>query len=378
MCGRTRNGCAIMLGAAMLAMASHAAMAGCTPPEVARLHATFARGDALAARLRAGDCSVLGAYERLRALQGSMTREAKSDPNCWVKTYARPHFPKCDGRAATAAAAPSRKTKAPAPAAQQAAAPSNPAPGSASCSDITGTSSTAPSPADCKEANTYLHSARVIRAQYGLLAQEQYKEAAKSYRLAGDIAKAEAALAEAALSDEAFEAKQNSARADQPNPVREALLRSADTMLQSARQIDSRPATCSEFRDAAAFYFQAGRFLLEGGETKRADEIFLRRDFLINQVDRLEQEGRCKATVALAPALAPDDKCKDVADAVKYVRRVGGDLDKLNSLSTPACNVAEIKRAIFRECIRIYMDDAMDPSEKTRQAGEFGCPLAKH
>jgi hypothetical protein len=248
---------------------------------------------------------------------------------------------------------------------------------SASCSDITGTNSTAPAADDCKDANTFLHSARVIRKDYGLLAQEQYKQAAKSYRLAGDTAKADAALREAALSDQAFDAEQNAAAMNQPNPVREALLRSADTMLKSARDIDSRPATCSEFRDAAAFYFQAGRFLFDAGETQKADRIFLRRDFLNNEVDRMEQEGRCHAHETHTPAFASSEKCKPVVEAVKYLRRIGGDLASLNSLSTPSCNIAEIKRAVFHECIRIYMDDEMDASERVRQANEFGCPLAK-
>jgi tetratricopeptide (TPR) repeat protein len=260
---------------------------------------------------------------------------------------------------------------------QKTAAQNAAMPKSASCSDITGTNSTTPAAGDCKDANTFLHSARVIRKKYGLLAQEQYKQAAKSYRLAGDTAKADAALREAALSDQAFDAEQNATAMNQPNPVREALLRSADTMLKSARDIDGRPATCSEFRDAAAFYFQAGKFLFDAGDAQKADQLFLRRDFLNNEVDRMEQEGRCHAQVTLTPAFTSSDKCKPVAEAVKYLRRIDRDLASLNSLSAPDCNIAEIKRAIFHECIRIYMNDEMDASERVRQANEFGCPLAK-
>ena len=243
---------------------------------------------------------------------------------------------------------------------------------SSSCSDITGTDDTSETSTNCADGNTYLHAARVTRQKYGVYGQDQYKKAAESYRKSGDFQRAEAVLREAALSEETFEALQKAA-VTPDQALHQAWANTGDGLMKIAQGIVNKPSTCSELRDAAALYAGAARNFSDAGELRKADEAMLRSNMLADQVDQLEREGRCRPKMPSIPSFAFQDKCQSAVEAVRYVRNLGGDLSKLESSSTPDCDVHKIDREMAKQCLRISLDAALDEAERNRRGQEFGC-----
>ncbi len=180
-----------VLTVSMLVMAAHPAIADCTPADNARVNSIGARQKVVAARLRAGDCSAWPEWRRLWAASHAILSDSARRPTCWVKWKKEERFPKCNGTVSTAKAAPADK---PQVAAQPSSAPatksgetaSNANPRSSSCSDITGTSSTAPAATHCKDADRAVYAARQIRESNPRVAADEYKKAAAAARRAGD------------------------------------------------------------------------------------------------------------------------------------------------------------------------------------------------
>lgn len=183
-----------MLAAAALSLWSVPAQAQCTPEGNARFAATQARLNAAAARIRAGDCSAVADWRRALAAQHAILRRSQQQtyPYTCTVTIKYPSPPPCGGTKSAKAAADKKKQaaakkEASSPSAvKRGEAPSSATPKSASCSDITGTGSTAPAATHCKDADRALYAARQIRQNNPQVADAEYKKAAAAARRAGD------------------------------------------------------------------------------------------------------------------------------------------------------------------------------------------------
>jgi hypothetical protein len=170
------------------------AHAQCTPEGMARFRESERQIQAAAARVRSGDCSALDDLKRAHAAQRAILQRSarQTYPYTCNVTFKTPPRVYCGGNAAAEAALLKKETdkkagQAPPPVA---AAQPVPSPGkgtsSASCSDITGTSSTAPAATHCNDANRALRGARLIRQSNPKVAAEEYNKAATAARSAGD------------------------------------------------------------------------------------------------------------------------------------------------------------------------------------------------
>jgi len=182
---------------------------------------------------------------------------------------------------------------------------------SASCSDITGTSSKAPAATHCKDANRALKAARVTRKEYPAYSADQYKKAAASARSAGDTSLELTILREASAPPVADKSIDNPERSD---------LREAFTYIKAAEAIEQNDATCAGLTVAAENYFVAGRIFLQAIKTgtsneeveksyefSKSNEMFRKRDALNELVDRAKRENRCHAKIAGATTTPPGD-----------------------------------------------------------------------
>jgi hypothetical protein len=178
----------------------------------------------------------------------------------------------------------------------------------ASCSsDITGTDdpSSASRSQNCRDANRFLHAARVTREKYPVYADDQYKKAAASARAAGDTELELSILREA-----------TSPPAPQP-PLEEACAepaREAASYIKGAEAIEKEDQSCDGLLQAAQKYFTAGSIFLRAikpgltneqieasCENKKTNEMFHLRDALINKVERKRDAGECRPTTAGSP-----------------------------------------------------------------------------
>jgi hypothetical protein len=191
---------------------------------------------------------------------------------------------------------------------------------SASCSDITGTDSTAPATTDCKDGNTYLRAARITRKKYGAYAQEQYKKAAASFRLAGDIGGAEAAEREAELTDDVFDAQQKDAEraadAKKQQSEGEANERIAEKIEEGAFEDGS----CADLEVAASYYRDAARAFLNADVYDKAS-LDVQRDVRLGKiVKKAQAEGLCNRKLSTAdrksllPPIGNDEPADDPND----------------------------------------------------------------
>jgi hypothetical protein len=239
---------------------------------------------------------------------------------CTVKFRTPPRV-YCGGSPAAEAALLKKAEKksgqvAPAAAASQPPSPPGKAAAtSTSCSDITGTSSTAPAATHCNDANRALKTARVTRKEYPAYSADQYKKAAASARSAGDISLELTILREAAAAPPADKTAESP---DRPE------LREAFTYVRAAEAIEQNDATCAGLTVAADNYFAAGRIFLQAikiGTPKeeaansyeflKSNEMFRKRDALNELVDRAKRENRCHAQIAGAVTTPPGDTLSD-------------------------------------------------------------------
>jgi hypothetical protein len=185
---------------------------------------------------------------------------------------------------------------------QPASPPGKAAATSASCSDITGTTSAAPAVTHCTDAHRALKAARVTRKEYPAYSADQYKKAAASARSANDTSLELTILREAAsprVADKSID------------PPQRPDLREAFTYVTAAEAIEQNDATCAGLTMAADNYFAAGRIFLQsikvGTPTEEAEksyeflksnEMFRKRDALNELVDRARRENRCHAQIS--------------------------------------------------------------------------------
>jgi len=127
---------------------------------------------------------------------------------------------------------------------------------SASCSDITGTNSTAPAATDCKDANTHLHAARVTREKYPAVSADEYDKAAKAARRAGDTQLELGILREAMMPPPTAPAEEPCAA-----PMREAA-----SYLIGAEAIKKEDATCRGLIQAAGKLFYRRQDISSGSQ----------------------------------------------------------------------------------------------------------------
>lgn len=170
---------------------------------------------------------------------------------------------------------------------------------SASCSDITGTSSAEPAAKHCKNAEAQLHGARINKTKIPGYAQEQYKAAATAFRLAGDNARALLVETEATEPD--------------PEPIRaierelerrKKLADDAQFALKIARKTEVgayKDQNCSDLRIAADQYQEAGEAFLKSNEVPRANQMYQRRNELVEIVNRARRSGACDGTARPKP-----------------------------------------------------------------------------
>ena len=177
--------------------------------------------------------------------------------------------------------------------------------------DIAGCVNVPPAVA-AKNADMYLHAARVTRNKYGVYAQDQYKKAAAMYRAAGEAARAAAILREAALSDESFAAEQRAEKAQPPAedmPCDPDVKREAEGYIAGAAAIEANDKTCAGLARAAEDYKQAAWIFffkgipqptslltLKQGKScayNRSQELLARSDAFTDLIDRMERDGRC-------------------------------------------------------------------------------------
>ena len=157
----------------------------------------------------------------------------------------------------------------------------------ASCSDITGTNSTAPAATHCKDAARALHAARVTRKAYPAYADEQYQKAAAAYHAAGDTMQQQAVLA----------AAEGAPAEPAELPEQLAIMREAATYITAARAAETNDPTCWGLTRAAQDYLHAARLLLRtfnsvpSEELMRTDRLLLRHDALVD-LGRSRQGGR--------------------------------------------------------------------------------------
>jgi hypothetical protein len=167
--------CAVLLGFAQGAQAT------CDDPLRSQLAQQVAHFK------RVGDCALLPG---IMALSDRHYAYGASHCQVWHRTNSHAGAERalrafCRTNSAVAARkqSPSNERSVP----SQTAAPVKSAmPKSASCSDITGTKSTAPAVTHCKDANRALHAARVTREKSPAISADEYKKAAAAARRAGD------------------------------------------------------------------------------------------------------------------------------------------------------------------------------------------------
>ena len=100
-------------------------------------------------------------------------------------------------------------------------------------------------------------------------------------------------------------------------------------MMKAGQSIEESPHTCSDLRDAAALYLQSATNFLAAGDKRKTDELLLRHDWLIDEVDRLEAQHKCHRAAESRTESPPDgvsvtDKCKPFVAAAKTIRSMGG------------------------------------------------------
>jgi hypothetical protein len=220
---------------------------------------------------------------------------------------------------------------------------------SASCSDITGTNSTAPAATDCKDAIADRDVARANRKKDPELSKFGYRKAAEAARRSGDIDLELSILREA----------ETPSAADKPDADRDSNLQDAQTYLTAAKAGEENDPTCTGLTNAAENYLQSAKFFLRADQVKKTDELLLRHDALIALVDRAKQEGRCRSPVRETniPPLKSEklgdglltDACKQkLADIDKLLARPGSNMNSIGDESAgddkakAAPNVASI------------------------------------
>jgi hypothetical protein len=135
-----------------LFMFGGAAHAQCTPEGMARFNANGAQLDAVAARIKAGDCSLIPEWKRLFAVRHAIQHRSQlqTTPYTCRVDIKSPPVPHCGTETAKAAPTPTAPPSPlpVAPAQHEAAAPppNNSQQKSANCSDIAGTGGGSPTP----------------------------------------------------------------------------------------------------------------------------------------------------------------------------------------------------------------------------------------
>ncbi|MDN5006154.1 hypothetical protein ACFQZO_35485 [Bradyrhizobium sp. GCM10027634] len=289
-----------------------------------------------------------------------------------------------NGALPSSSAAASKDAKAKSAAlAQQPTKPATQQKAGGSCgSDITGTDHTAPASNgsdDCKAAARSLHAARVLKGkkQFSLLAPEEYKKAAAAAQRAGDTELMLKIIREAEQPDAPI--------ADKSDPYKEGLVRSANAISDAAKELLSKPVTCSDMKDAEALYSRAAKDFLDADEIEKANEVNRRNTALVETLDSLETQGKCKVQQAFIKQLpasitnAQTDnttKCQAALESLKKLDQPTANMASIgeptDAQSTPSnynvvvakmklaaegCNVPNAQPYTLRECLaaRIYM-----------------------
>jgi hypothetical protein len=272
---------------------------------------------------------------------------------------------------------------------------------SASCSDITGTNSTAPAANDCKDAVADRELARTNRKNDPELSKYKYKKAAESARRAGDADLELSILREA----------ETPPSADKPDADRDSNLRDAQTYLTAAKAGEENDATCTGLTNAAENYLQSAKFFLRANEVKKTDELLLRHDTLIALVDKAKAEGRCnrvrEATNQPVPSSSskqpelPPNECHDALDQVKQLATPSANMSSVDTdkaavddkalrqaatlsvkLAARGCHDSDSKPFTGNECLGarndIIKSDNLSISEANEIIAKAGCaPLGK-
>jgi hypothetical protein len=189
-------------------------------------------------------------------------------------------------------------------------------PKSASCSDITGTNNPAPAATDCKDAKSSLRAARVTRKKYGVYAQEQYKKAAASFRLAGDIGGAEAAEREAKLTDDVFDAQQKDAERATDAKKQQSEGEANEKIAEKIEEGAFEDGSCADLEVAASYYRDAARAFLNAGVYDKAS-LDVQRDVRLGKiVKKAQAEGLCNRKLSNADrkSLLPPNGGDELAD----------------------------------------------------------------
>ncbi len=188
---------------------------------------------------------------------------------------------------------------------------------STSCgSDITGTNSTAPAATACKDGFASLRAARITRKKYGVYAQEQYKKAAASFRLAGDIGGAEAAEREARLADDVFDAQQKDAERAIDAKKQQAEGEATQKIAEKIEEGAFEDGSCADLEVAASYYRDAARAFLNADVYDKAS-LAVQRDVRLGKIVKQAQaEGRCdrKLSKADRKSLHPPNGGDELAD----------------------------------------------------------------
>lgn len=246
----------LTIAIATLVMFCGAAHAQCTPDGMVRFHAAQARVKAIAARIRAGNCEAVPEWKQaLAAVHAIMRRSQRQTvPYTCNVNIEYPPTPSC-GAKGEAKAAEARKQAATAPPA--AAVTSNPS-RSSSCSDITGTGSSAPAATHCKNADRSLYAARQMRKANPQAAATEYKKAAVAARSAGDTTLELSILREAADPDSADSPANTDTKVAIVDPPRSPP--PPATPLPLGQLWDGRYETCNTAKEleraTAAWYYE--------------------------------------------------------------------------------------------------------------------------
>jgi hypothetical protein len=378
--------------------------AACVARISAQGRTVAAREFKLAAQLkRTGNCAlvqpILEANDQFSALCHRMVSECGGwcrQPNS-RESYVKRLRAQCHDTTVATGTQQQKVVSAPSPPAppQQQAAASPPA--TASCgSDITGTDNASPAPnaSDCKDARRSLNAARQLRKQkqFSLLAPEEYKKAAAAAQRAGDTELMLKIIQEAGQPD--------APTTDKPDPYKEGLVRSANAMIGGAQEILSKPATCSDMKDAAAMYLSAARSFLDADEFVKTNEMNDKHNAVAERVDRLEAEGKCHspqpsakqpATPTVNNQAADPAVCQRALDRLKKIDeqsanmasigepagRNGGIVVARMKLAAEGCIAPDAQPYSLRECIgaRLSMTEEKTPANEVSAIVErAGCP----
>ena len=180
-------------------------------------------------------------------------------------------------------------------------------------------------------------------------------------------------------------------------------MRSANAMSDAAQALLSKPVTCSDMRDAEALYLSAAKNFLDADEIAKVDEMTRKHTALVETVDSLETQGRCKVPQASTKQSASitnnqtdnSPKCQEALDRLKKLDEptanmasIGGPTDTASprtnynvvvarmKLAAEGCNVPNAQPYTLRECLaaEFYMaQEGTPPNTISAIVEHAGC-----